>query len=188
VCELQEDDTWLDCELTAFWYVAVATGNRPLHIYEMRGVTVLADGLNIRWSGRKVGGTRRAAQFYPFRWSGPPAEHVNKILQGFNGRYRRSQRRPNQTGWRIHGTHEEWPSADTVPGPHHNPASTLYAWLRRRATAGSESWTATTGRDTMATHVLPLVGQDPDVMTGEMYFVLFDQHEHTARSHYLSGR
>lgn len=179
--EPRPEDTDHEREMQAFWYLCVATGNRPHNILEAISCRVEADLLRVRWGRRKVAPIRRQPSDYPFHWSGPPPLHVRTTLLAV-ARRRRSSKRAVKCGWSLH-PHKK----DRELATEFNVASSICAWLKRRAENGSEFWTSTTGRDVLTSLVLPLVGTDPHVPTAETYFILFDHHEHTARANYVKA-
>ena len=183
LCFSRPGDGGLLLEMRAFWYVCIATGNRPKHVYEIISIKVEAEGLYVRWGYRKVCKILREPVFYPYAWTAPPSPFIRSLLTSYDSRYQVSQRPRRKTGWRIHGTQTEWPAQWHTPNDY-NAAATVNSWLLRERPAGSQ-WTSTIGRNVLCSIVVPLVGPaNPAVSTWQMFTNVLDHREKTARSNY----
>ena len=100
------------------------------------------------------------------------------VLRRVAERFDASKRTP-RSGWRFHD-----PKLGLEPPSRYNVASNISSFVKAQDLAGTAGWASTTPRDMMVTAMLPLVGQDPELRTCEMYAHHFDQQEFTGLRHY----
>ena len=170
----------LELERRAFFFVLVATGNRPRHVYYARSIRLTRDKLIVGWGMRKSGKMRRGATGYPLEWTGDPCDRIAEYLKGYNKR-REASDRPRKTGW-IFGPKPRDLSAD--PKKKFNVASNIIGWIKRRP--GCRQWTSTTPRDVLTTKAVKMIGT-PQIRGRARYHELFDHTEKTQLEHYNAG-
>ena len=73
-----DEDAWLDRQVA--WYVCVATGCRPSHIWGIIDAFIDETALYVQWGTRKYRSACRAHLRYLYCWSAPPPEHVRARL------------------------------------------------------------------------------------------------------------
>ena len=170
----------LELERRAFFYVLVATGSRPSHVYHAPFIGRNENGLVIQWGRRKADNRRRGKLEYPFAWSGKPCQEISDLLAGYNGRFRRSKRTP-KTGWRLHKGAERNASAPA----NFNVGSNIDAWLEKNVSIIARTWVSTTPRDVMTTQASQMIGGE--IPNEDTYKGLFDQTLSTHLANYRQG-
>ena len=119
-----------DVDLRAFWYLCVATGNRPGDIAKARLKKVTRSHLHIRWNGRKRDQHgKQKDMVYPMAWTFPPSKEVAKRL----------------------GRLSQEPTVRRKAEANH--AACLNSWLKRRG----KTWTSGCARVHLANRLIPEV-------------------------------
>lgn len=69
-------DPALQTRRRAFWFVLVATGNRPEHVEGARNLQITPTALGVLWGKRKVRDAPNDYVWYPFAWADAPPSDV----------------------------------------------------------------------------------------------------------------
>jgi len=72
-----------DQEMQCFYFVLVATGNRPANVQKAKAISFQDTGLHVRWGSRKVRAGRRRTDVYFFEWTHQPPDWIRYAMSSW---------------------------------------------------------------------------------------------------------